>query len=54
MYTGSCLNAMVLALFLYSKFHFFSVCHLRGDFPFLYSLLEVIRALHLLIIWAST
>ena len=50
MNSGPCSKIMVLALFFRSSFLFFS-SSFHGDFPFLYSLLEVIRALHLLIIW---
>ena len=50
---GPCSKSMVLALFFHSSFlFFFSSFH--GDFPFLYSLLKIIRALHLLIIWTLT
>ena len=54
MYISPCSMAMVLTLFFYSKFLHFFRPPLHGDSPLLYSPLEVIRALHLLIIWTFT
>ena len=48
-----CSKTMVLALFFCSSF-LFSPSYFHGNFPFLYSPLEVIRVLHLLIIWTLT
>ena len=54
MYISSYSKAMVLKLFFCSKFLPFFRPSLHGDSPLLYSPLEVIRALHLLIIWTFT
>ena len=53
MYLCPCSKAMVLTLFFCSKF-LFSFPFLHGNSPLLYSPLEVVRALHLLIIWTFT